>query len=74
MFFSKPPLSQLEKNEIAFDKEYQENLRFMTTYRPPRFVKRAKVNPVPAYVWKIFMEYMEIENRLDLPFIDYLKI
>lgn len=72
MFFPKRELTQLEKNNLAFDKEYEDNLRHMNTYKPPLTIRRAKVNYVPEYVWKIFFEYLEIENKLDLPFVDYL--
>jgi hypothetical protein len=73
MYFPKRELTQLEKNDLAFNKEYADNLRHMTTYKPPFTIRRAKVNYVPEYVWKIFFEYMEIENKLDLPFVHNLR-
>jgi len=70
MYFPKPELTQLEKNELAFNKEFEDNLRYMTSYKPPRKIWRPKVNYIPAYVWKIFFELMEIENKEKLPYIN----
>jgi len=67
-------LTQLQKNDIEFNKEYESNLIYMTTFKTsPKEICLAKVNYVPEYVWKIYFDLMYVENKLDLPFVYYLK-
>ena len=66
-------LTQLQKNDIEFNKEYEINLIYMTTFKTPKEIRLAKVNYVPEYVWKIYFDLMYVENKLDLPFVYYLK-
>lgn len=73
MYFPKRELTQLEKNDLAFNKEYEDNLRYMNRQKVPFHIRRPRVNYVPEYVWKIYFDLMEVENREKLPYIDSMK-